>query len=380
LSNSSEPLYTKYRPKKLSDVVGQDVVVRVLTNSFNNGTLHHAYIMSGKMGTGKTSTGRILAAMVNCEKGPRLEPCGECKTCKEIFVGMSVDVKEIDAASNRGIDDIRELKKDVWFAPISCRKKFIIVDECHSLSGPAAEAMLKLIEEPPDNVMFALCTTEPEKLKDTIHSRCISFTFRSIPWPELFKFVAKITKLENREVDEEALKFIGKSAKGSARNALQNLQFVFDYAESGLINLDIAQKALGDIDESLYYKLVEAIADDKIPDAWKMVSELMVKGKNSEIIVEGLETYLRNLMLIPLCQDVAHEMGFSEQEIKRFVYQSRKIKPILAIEMQGLLQDVQRSISLNLSPEHALCRFIIASIIVKKKLSAKKVKQEQGAK
>jgi DNA polymerase-3 subunit gamma/tau len=373
--SEADALYTKYRPKKLSDVIGQDVVVRVLTNSFKRKNIHHAYLMSGTVGCGKTSSARVLAAMLNCEKGETLEPCGECKNCKDIFAGKSLDVKEIDAASNRGIDDVRELKSDSQYAPVNCRKKILLLDEAHSLSGHAAEALLKLVEEPPPNVIIILCTTEPEKLKPTIHSRCITLHFRPVSWPELYDHLKNIAKKENIKADDDALKFLAKASKMSVRNALQNLQSAVSYAGDENITLDMAQKAIGNIDESLYYQLVDSIGNDKIPDAWKIVNNLMSRGVNADTIVVGLETYLRNLMLIPLCKDIAPEMGFSEQEIKLYEFQSKQIKPILASEMLGLLRDVQRSIIVNLSPENALCRFVIESIVKKKQL-AKKAQQK----
>jgi len=376
MAENSVALYTKYRPKKLSDMIGQDVVVRILTNSFKANKFHHAYIMAGKFGCGKTSAARIIAAMMNCKKGPTLEPCGVCENCQGIFDGSSLDVKEIDAASNRGIDDIRDLKKDAYFAPVSSQKKIVVIDECHSLTQHAAEALLKMIEEPPPNVVIILCTTEPEALKPTIHSRCISLTFKPIAWTELQKHITNVCRSEKIEADEDALKFIAKSSKGSARNSLQSLQTVIDFAGGERISLEIAEKALGGIDESLFYRLVDAIADDKIADGWKAVNELMLKGRNTESIVKGLETYLRDLMLIPLCADSASDLGYTEQEIKRFVFQSKKAKPVLANEMMKILVDVQKAIEVNLDPQNSLCRFVIASILIKKELAQKAAQKE----
>ena len=246
---SSIPFSLKYRPKKLDDIIGQEVVVQTLKNSFTSKNLHHAYILEGNTGSGKTTIARIMAAMENCEKGLTLEPCGICQNCREIFDGSSIDVKEIDAASNRGIDDIRALQKEIHFSPINCRVKYIILDEAHSLTGVAAESALKMIEEPPSNVRFILCTTEPEALKPTIHGRCINFNFSKISWMELYNHLVNICKLESIQYDDDAIKMMAKASKGSARNSLQNLQTVAEFAGSNKIIADSVSKSLGVIDE-----------------------------------------------------------------------------------------------------------------------------------
>ena len=366
-----DPLYLRYRPKKLADVVGQDTAVRILTNSFKTKKMHHAYVMAGKHGCGKTTCARIVAAMLNCEKGPSIEPCGVCKNCKEIFAGRSLDVKEIDGGSNRSIDDVRELKKEVYFAPVSCRKRLVIIDEAHRLTGAAAEALLKVLEEPPPHVIFILCTTEPEALKPTIHSRCIGLTYKPIAWMVLFGLLKDVASKEGIKADEAALKFIAKSGRGSARDSLQNLQMSADFAGDETLTIEFAEQALGGIDDGLYFKLIESIGKSDVPSAWKLVNKLMLKGRNSESIVKGLETYLCNLMMISLCGSAAQDMGFTEAEIKRYAFQANSVKPSLANEMMKILIDVQRAINVNLDAENSLCRFVVASIIANKRLAGK---------
>ena len=282
------PFALKYRPKSLSEIVGQEVAVQTLTNSFKNSSWHHAYILEGNLGCGKTSVARIMAAMENCENGRTMEPCGECKNCKDIFSGKSLDVKELDAASNRSIDDIRDLKKEAQFAPMACRIKYFILDESHSLTGKAAEAALKFIEEPPNNVRILLCTTDPQMLKDTIHSRCITLNFEKVSWLDLNGHILNISKQESIDIDEDAAKVISKTAKGSVRNALQNLQTVLSFTGGDHISSEIVQKVLGSIDEAEFYELIKNIVEINVASSVLTLDRLMVKGKNPDNIIKGV--------------------------------------------------------------------------------------------
>ena len=247
----ANPLSVKYRPHTLEDVVGQDVVVQQIRNSFKNNMLHHAYVFCGPYGNGKTTMARIMAAMENCEHGPTLTPCGKCKNCKAIFAGKSIDVKEIDAASNRSIDDIKDLKNETAMATIQARTKYIILDEAHSLTPQAAEAALKLIEEPPPGVRFILATTNPEKLKDTVLSRCIMVNFKKVDWYDIYQNLEKVAKMEGVKVEEEALKIAAKGAKNSVRSSLQNLQKLIQFSDTDIITADDARLCLDFVDEQI---------------------------------------------------------------------------------------------------------------------------------
>lgn len=364
---SDQPLSVKYRPRKLADVMGQDVAVQTLTNAFKSKTLHHAYIFAGKFGSGKTSCARILAAMENCSEGPTLEPCGSCDNCKAIFEGKSLDVKELDAASNRSINDIRALKNESRYNPVNCRVKYFIIDESHSLTPDAVEAMLKMIEEPPPHVRFVLCTTDPHLLKDTIHSRCIVIKFNRIGWTVLHEQVRKVAAAEGLTIDDEALKIAARASSGSARNALQNLQTLVNYAGDRPITLEDARKVLNGGDSSLYFHLIDAVTTVKTPKAMQVVNHLLRDGRQANEVVDGLFEHLRNLMVTQTCGDDLASFGFSEDEAKRLRYQSEQAKLGLILAMMKLVGDVSRGLSLNLDPQILLEKFVIESIIEKKK-------------
>jgi DNA polymerase-3 subunit gamma/tau len=304
-----------------------------------------------------------MAAMENCESGPTLEPCGKCQNCKEIFNGSSIDVKEIDAASNRGIDDIRDLQKEINFSPINCKSKYVIIDEAHSLTGQAAEAALKMIEEPPPNVRFILCTTEPEALKPTIHSRCINFNFSKISWMELYNHLVNIVKAKSIQYEEDALKMIAKSSKGSARNALQNLQTVTNFVGNGTITTDSVSKSLGVIDEEMFFKLFSHIAELKAAEAMIDIDELLLRGKRVRTIIDGISDHLRNMLIFRTCINNISEFGFNDEEIKKYSHQSKSFNAALIAKIMGLLVDAQSAVFINLSPQNYLEKFVFESII-----------------
>jgi DNA polymerase III gamma/tau subunit len=725
---STIPLSIKYRPHKLSDVIGQEVAVQTLTNSFKDKSWHHAYILSGNLGCGKTSVSRIMAAMENCENGPTLDPCGKCRNCQDIFDGKSFDVKELDAANSRSIDDVREMRKDSQFSPMNSRIKYFIIDEClshdtmidtdtgkiniskivhkklnvkvkslnektgdiefkpiinwfknsgkyvykmifsskghiypseghlisttdgyksvkdlnigdkvlrcgkklsnyqkqflygsllgdssihknisggkiikneckpriscvhgqkqkdyllfkknilknfvktnekeefhcyskkynnnistwrfntitsnsfidiynnvckngkknvtlkwlnnidwcgmafwfmddgscvliktkkessykrfiniathgfskkeclllrkwlktkgiecilildkrcnrygisiggegsniflkniskyipdcmkyklkgfegdifdtslieyesesvieekiiykkvmkyesstydleiqdnhnyfangtlvhncHGLTGAAAEATLKFIEEPPPNVRIILCTTDPQLLKPTIHSRCISLNFSKVNWIDIFNHLINIAKLENISYDEDALKLMAKTSKGSVRNALQNLQSVASFVGKDKIDLEKTQKALGIIDDNAYFDLIDSIIKVDVPSAMIIIDKLIVKGKNVDVLIKGLNGHLRNLLLARLCEKKMADFGFIDDESKRYVHQSKDISPTLVAKMMDGLINVQKAIIVNLEPQYFLEKFAIDSII-----------------
>lgn len=368
-----EALANKYRPKKIADVIGQPCAATSIINGFKSKTLSHAYIFSGFFGSGKTSSARILAAMDNCSKGPTIEPCGECQNCKEIFEGKSIDVRELDAASNRSIDDIRDIAKDARYAPINCRVKYYIIDEAHGLTGQAAEAALKVIEEPPERVRFILATTEPHLFKDTVDSRCITLRFNKVSWVELTQHLLHIAKLEGLDVEENAAKLIARSSKGSIRNTLTKLQTVVNYTGGGKITYEASRDAIGAIDEKLYGQLIEAVYSVQVPQGMIAVQEFLKDGKSAQEVVNGIFNHLRNLMLTLTCKGDLSVFGLTEDEIQRYSEQAKKLSGTEAIlEMMNLLRGVQAALRVNLDPQTRLEQYLIECIIVNKRLAAKK--------
>jgi DNA polymerase III subunit gamma/tau len=369
------PLSIKYRPKKLADVIGQPVIVQALTNAFKSNSLHHAYILEGKYGCGKTSVGRIIAAMENCDKGPTLEPCCKCDNCKEIFNGKSFDVREIDAASHRGVDDIRSIHKDIYTSPIQCRVKYVIIDEAHSLTGIAAEAALKMLEEPPEGVRFVLATTEAHRFKETILSRCIPWKFNKVSWSELHSHLKNIAGQEEIEYEEEALITIAKSSKGSVRNSLQNLQTVINYVGDNKITDIAAIESLGQVDQQLYFNLIDSIINAKPSQSYIIVNNIFKSGKEAGSIVNDIYSHLNGLLLAKTCGGSLSEFGFTEEEVKKYTYQAKNIQGDMVLKIVSLLKDVSLGLKFNLDPDFLFNTFFIECIISYKKMKNKESKK-----
>lgn len=320
-----------------------------------------------------TTTARILAAMLNDPSGPTLEPDLSNPIVQSIFKGESIDVKELDAASNRGVDDIRALSKESRYAPVECNYKVFIIDEAHSLTGYAAEAMLKLIEEPPNKVLFIFCTTEPQSLKPTILSRSISFKFHKVSWNEIAQHLRSVSDKEGLIVEEDALKICARTCDGSVRNALQNLQTLINFC-SGDITVDAAKEVLGSVEEKLFFDLVDCICSVNTPKGMQVIDSMLMDGKRAVEVVNGLYHHLRNLMIARSCGNDLANFGFSEDEVKRLNHQGSEVGLELIIEMMSLLVDVNRGLTLNLDIQILLEKFMIQSIITNKRLIAKKSK------
>jgi DNA polymerase-3 subunit gamma/tau len=358
----STPLVNKYRPSNLTEVIGQPIVVKAFTNAFKFKNLHHAYILAGNYGCGKTTVARIIAAMENCVKGPTLNPCGKCKNCKEILAGTSFDVKEINAASNRGIDDIRQLQKEIYQCPIECRTKYIIIDEAHSLTGQAAEASLKMIEEPPSRVRFILATTDAHKIIDTIHSRCISWKFNKVSWTELYNHIKEISVKENIECEDAALKMMARASKGSVRNSLQNLQTVIEYTGESKITVQDTQDALGVVDDKLYFDLMDAIINNNPSECYSIINYMLKDGKEIGIILNGINNHIGHLIKIRLCKKDVSQFSYSEEEFKRYCDQSDGVLGPALLAMMRLMREISFGINFNLDPQTQLECFAADSI------------------
>lgn len=361
----------KYRPKKLTDIIGQPVVVQAFTNAFKHKTLHHAYIFGGKFGCGKTTIARIIAASENCEKGISLEPCGVCDNCKEIFEGHSYDVLEMDAASNRGIDDIREIRKNIYNSPIKCRTKYIIIDEAHALTGQAAEAALKMIEEPPAFVRFILCTTASHDIVETIQSRCIMWRFNSVSWTELTKHLKNVADIEKIDIDEASLKIAAKLSKGSVRNSLQNLQTLVEFSGQDKITVEVARKGLQAVDDKVYFDLFDAVFAANVADCYKIIHELFSDGKEIGVVMNSIYAHLNNLVTARACKKELSSFSFGEEESKRYCHQSDMIKGVPLLEMMDLMNYVAFSNVYNLDPQVSIEKFIVKCVHIVKRERAK---------
>jgi DNA polymerase III subunit gamma/tau len=297
---SYQVIARKWRPQTFSDLVGQSHVTSTLANAIKNNRVAHAYIFSGARGVGKTTAARILAKAMNCAKGPTAEPCGECDSCKEIAAGTSLDVIEIDAASNRGIDQIRELREMVRYAPAASRSKVVILDEAHMLTGEASNALLKTLEEPPDRVIFVMATTQPEDLADTIRSRSQHFHFRALTFAEITGRLEEIAKKENLRIEPGALAVIARMAEGSLRDALSLLEQARAYCGDVIPDKEV-RELLGVVPEDSLNELVAAIAAGSADRALGLVHTFQKDGRNLQHFCREAIRHIRNLLIARVC-------------------------------------------------------------------------------
>lgn len=295
---SYQALYRKFRPAKFDDVKGQDHIVTTLRNQIKNERTSHAYLFCGTRGTGKTSIAKIFAKAVNCEHPVDGSPCGECAMCKSIADGSAMNVIEIDAASNNGVDSIRQIVEEVSYSPTMGRYKVYIIDEVHMLSIGAFNALLKTLEEPPEYVIFILATTEVHKIPITILSRCQRYDFRRISIENISERLHELIEVENVSVEEKAIRYIAKCADGAMRDALslldQCLAFYFDQE----LTYDRVLDVLGAVDTEVFSRLLRTIIASDVSGAMKMIEEIVIQGRELGQFVTDMTWYMRNLLLL----------------------------------------------------------------------------------
>lgn len=292
------PLFRKYRPQSFKDIVGQESLVKALSNAIELNRIANAYLFCGPRGTGKTSTARILAKSLNCEHGPTLEPCQKCASCVDITNATGLDVIEIDAASNRGIQDAKDLIAQVQYAPINGKYKIFIIDEVHMLSNDAFNALLKTFEEPPKNVIFILATTEPHKVLETIVSRCQRFDLRRITTDDIIKRLREISDIENIKITDDALFTIAKNVSGGLRDSLALLDQVSILGVKEEIDKDLIEEVLGKINFDVLLELLKNIYAQNVDSALISVDEIYAKGNEPRNLAENFIEFLRNVILV----------------------------------------------------------------------------------
>ncbi|RKX47509.1 MAG: DNA polymerase III subunit gamma/tau [Thermotogae bacterium] len=304
-----EVLYRKYRPKGFSEIVGQDHVKKVLINALKMGRVAHAYIFAGPRGTGKTTTARILAKSLNCESRKGAEPCNRCQSCLAIDEGTFMDVVELDAASNRGIDEIRRIREAAGYRPIEGKYKVYIIDEVHMLTKEAFNALLKTLEEPPEHVVFVLATTNLEKVPPTIVSRCQVLEFKNLPEDLIFERLKEVSSKEGMDIEEDALRFLARRAEGGMRDALTLLEQVWKFSAGGKIALEDVEKALGLIPLDLVRKYVLSIIEGKLEEVLKVVDEVYYSGKDLELLLqEAVKDILDDIERTRRTYDIGHQI------------------------------------------------------------------------
>ena len=327
-----EVLARKWRPQIFEDVVGQEAVTKTLQNAIRSGRVAHAFLFSGGRGVGKTTTARILAKALNCQRGPLPTPCGECVSCEEIVAGGSVDVLEIDAASNTGVDNIRELRENIRYAPARDRFKIFIIDEAHMLSNAAFNALLKTLEEPPPHVKFVLATTEHHKIPPTITSRCQQYDFKAIPFRLILSHMSQIALEEGVEVSEYALHAVVSAAQGSMRDAQSTLDQMIAFSGKRVRDEDV-RALLGLVEEPWVAALVSCIFERNREALLKQLQELVSYGIDAQNLSRRLVDRVRNLLVCKISgwdEDLLHlpdsekdeliqqAEGFSELDLIRF--------------------------------------------------------------
>ena len=311
----------KYRPQTFNDLVGQQHVTRTLANAIQSNRVAHAYIFSGVRGVGKTTTARVLAKALNCAKGPTAQPDNTCDACREIAAGTSLDVIEIDAASNRGIDQIRELREMVRYAPAASRYKVVILDEAHQLTGEASNALLKTLEEPPERVVFIMATTQPEDLADTIKSRAQLFQFRALTFQEIAGEIERVVKAENLSIDSGALAVLARAAEGSLRDGLSLLEQAIAYAGDTITDVQV-RELLGVVAESVLDELVDSIAAQSAQRALALVHRLIADGQNPQHFCREAIRHFRNLLVTRVCGSESNLIAAPEGERPRLARQA----------------------------------------------------------
>ena len=357
-----QSLYRKYRPQGPSEVLGQDHVIRALSGAVREGRLAHAFLLCGPRGTGKTSTARILAKMVNCESGPTPEPCGSCDQCVAIRDGQHLDVVEIDAASHGGVDDARDLREKAPTAPVQGREKVYIIDEAQRLSREAFDALLKVFEEPPVGVRFVLATTEPHKMPATIVGRCQRFDFRRVPVEAVAEHLERIAKDEGMSLTSEAAHAIARQTEGSVRDALSLLDQA-SVLGAGEIGEDIVLSLIGSGRSDVQYALGDAVAVGDAKGVFELVSRLVQEGQDMRHVTNEVLSHFRNLLLVKTAPGQHDLLDATDDEAERLTAQAAKYSAAELGRVIALLIAAQTDMRWTTSPRLSLELALIRATI-----------------
>lgn len=345
-------LYRTWRPQSFKDMVGQKHIVQTLQNSLREERFSHAYLFSGPRGTGKTSAAKILAKAVNCQNGPAAEPCNHCEACLRITEGAVMDVVEIDAASNRGVEEIRDIRDKVKYAPTEVRQKVYIIDEVHMLTTEAFNALLKTLEEPPGHVMFILATTEPHRIPATIISRCQRFDFRRVALDEQVERLREVCSNEQIEIDEDALAFIARLSDGGMRDALSLLDQIIAFSGQRVSYEDVLS-ITGGMASDQFEKLITAIQDKDFGAALRLIDDFMQEGKSADKCMENLIYYFRDLLMVKM---VPGSEAVTERilDVKRFSEVAQRFTSEKLIAMIDTLNYYQTEMKYSVQPQTLL--------------------------
>ncbi|CDA11802.1 DNA polymerase III subunit gamma/tau [Intestinibacter bartlettii] len=342
-------LYRVYRPKNFSDVIGQEHIVRTLKNQIENNNVGHAYLFCGTRGTGKTSTAKIFSRAVNCTNLHNDEPCNECENCREILEDKTMDVVEIDAASNNSVDDIRELRENVKYSPAKAKYKVYIIDEVHMLSQGAFNALLKTLEEPPSYVIFILATTEPHKIPATILSRCQRFDFKRVTVKDISSRMRYICEKEGIEADEKALNLIARNSQGALRDALSILDQCISF-EGNKISYNDVIELLGSVNIEQLFDLAESVIKEDTRKSLQILNDFIIWGKDVRNLVNDLIDHFRNLMVCKISNDLDEIISLPEETIDLLKQQAETIDTNNLIRILNILSETQDGMKISSNP------------------------------
>ncbi|MBN1576612.1 MAG: DNA polymerase III subunit gamma/tau [Chitinispirillaceae bacterium] len=350
----------KWRPRTFDDVVGQEHITETLKKAIEKDRVAHAYIFTGTRGVGKTTTARILARALNCEKGPTPAPCGECASCKDIIGGSSFDVLEIDGASNNSVNDIRELRENVGYSSMGGKHRIFVIDEVHMLSNSAFNALLKTLEEPPKNVIFIFATTEPQKIPATIHSRCQRYDFRRIDTQHILERLIHICKEEKITYEKPALVMVARKADGSMRDALSLLDQVYSFCQDQLTEKEV-RSVLGLVGTEVYHRIMDAIDEKKPAIVLGFVQEVLHQGFDLQEFIAGLQEHLRNLLFARIPDALTGRgIDFDEESVALLVRSAQRFSEGDLLRMTEIARKTEHELKWSAFP-----RFLVEIMMLK---------------
>lgn len=336
-------LYRKYRPTRFEDLIGQEHVVKTLVNQIESGRLGHAYLFTGTRGTGKTTVAKIFAKAINCEHPVNGSPCGKCEACKALSDPSNIDVLEIDAASNNGVNEIRELRENVQFPPATVKYKVYIVDEVHMLSGAAFNALLKTLEEPPSHAVFILATTEAHKIPATILSRCMRFDFRLVSTERIAELICKIYDEQGKKYEKEAITAIAKAGEGSVRDALSVADIAISCGDE-ILTYDDVNDVLGASNFDVLIGFTENVLTGNAGGALKTVDELASMGKSMGVLIKDVTSIIRDLLVVKTCSEAAKILAVPAARMNVLSDLAEKTNEQRLLRILGIFADAENTL------------------------------------
>ncbi len=351
-------LYRKYRPNTFEGLIGQEHVVKTLVNQITSGRLGHAYLFTGTRGTGKTSAAKIFAKAINCLNNKNGSPCGECASCKAISDPANIDIIEIDAASNNGVNEIRELRENVQFPPVSCRYKVYIVDEVHMLTGPAFNALLKTLEEPPKHAVFILATTEVHKIPATILSRCMRFDFKLISDQQIASLIEKIYDEQGKKYQKEAVMAIAKAGEGSIRDALSIADIALSYSENALTYDDV-MNILGSSNAQILYEFIDNVINGNTGAVLQTIDMLCSLGKSIGVLIKDITSIIRDIIVVKTCSNPNDILALPKEKFEKLNELSKNVSEQRLLRILEIFAESETSLRYS---NHARIVFESASI------------------